>query len=305
MYNPDDEDQMSMQGAPTQTMMPPVAPPPPAFNPASGLPPAPVQQPISPPANSMPPPSPQNELQDYLAQQKAGMQKYGPEQQMAVEQAIAKNRQGLIPNLANAGAGFADAIMQGVARAGPGNFQANLQNRVNQNETGYREAMKNAQTGKMAQMKQEMELAQMDPESPLSKLAQRSASPLLTSLGLSPEEIKQMPASLIGEAQTKHLSLEEIRAKAAEAKALHELQAGTAGASLAQIHAHQTAEENAAAAALKQHGDEFKAAHPIASGIQSLLGAGEPSTGPLGAETVKNGKTYEWSPSTGKYHLKQ
>lgn len=229
IFNPYDVDQgdtMTARGipsAPPMPVLPPVptpAPPPIPFKPQGGLPPPPPQPQIAPP----PPPqsSDQNDLSAFLAQQKAGLNKYGPDQQMAVEQDILKRRRGFGQTAGNAMTGLADALMQGVARAGPSNFQSNLNARNDKTEEGMRSAMKDANAGTIAKMKAEMEISQNDPTSPLSKLAQRSASPLLKQLGLTDAEIKDMPASLIADAQTKRLSLEEIRAKSEETKALRE-----------------------------------------------------------------------------------
>ena len=232
----------------------------PAFNPKAGLPPSPPPStPAAPVGSPSSPIGPDPMLQNYLADQRSQLNRYGPEEQMALEQAIQKQRTGFLPNLANAGAGFADAIMQGVARAGPSNFQSNLQNRIDKTQEGQREAMKTAQTGNLARMKQEMELAQIDPSTPISRMAQRSASPLLKRVGLSDDEIRNMPASLIGEAQTRQLSLEEIRAKMDETKALreqtHEFQMGELGLkrdTLAATEANQRAEQRTKQATLRE-----------------------------------------------------
>lgn len=233
-YEVDQGDTSTIKGIPQPSpipampLVPPATPTGPVFNPKAGIPPV---QPL--PASTTPSNGIQNQTQDdlaaFLAQQRTGMNKYGPDQQMAVEQDILNRRRGLGANLANAGAGLADALMQGVARAGPSNFQANLQNRMDKTDEGLRSAYQNAQAGKMAQMKQDMELSQMDPTSPLSRLAQRTSKPTLSGMGLSDDEISQMPASLISEATTKRLTLEEIRSKAEEARALHEQTAAYQG----------------------------------------------------------------------------
>lgn len=218
------------RGIPSAPPMPELPPAPPAghvFNPKISLP-TPPPPPLPPPPAAAAPIAPappiggQNDLSNYLAQQNEGLSKYGPEQQMAVEQDILKRRQGFPQVAGNAMTGFADALMQGVARAGPSNFQQNLQNRNDKTEEGMRSAMEKANTSKMAQMKMQRDLAQDDPGSPLSRAAQRAAAPLFKSLGMTDDEIASIPASLAAQAQTNRLSLEEIRAKAEETRALRE-----------------------------------------------------------------------------------
>lgn len=291
----DDEQMTLAQPPPMQSIQPPAEEAPPTPSPARPLP-------------GMPPHVTPDALQQFLAQQKAGFAKYGPEQQIAQQEALNRQRSGLVPTLARATGGFADALMQGVARAGPSNFEANITNQQNKLAGETMDTMRNAQAGKSAQMQQEMKLSMDDPKSAISGVAQKSEAQTLLKLGWTDDQIKQASANTIGEATKNGLGYFEAKAKADEAKALHEMQAGTAAASLKQIHEHQTAEEKAAADALALRKKENEISHPFATGIHDLLNpdtTAQAPTGPLGATTIKNGKTYEWSPSTGKYHLKQ
>jgi hypothetical protein len=274
------------------------------FDATGGLPPpnpAPAPAPVAPPPPVAPP---QPDWQTPL-QNKASLQQFSPEKQMAVEQEILKRRQSIPQVAGNAMTGFADALMQGVARAGPGNFQANLQSRNAATETGMREASKNFQTGKVAQLQKEMELSQQDATSPLSRSAQRSNHSTLAGLGLSEDEINQMPASVIAEATTKRLSLEDIRVKAQEARELHRLTFGQAKETLAEAKRRNAAEERQHAEELATRNKEYATSHPIATAVQGVIGPKEPEVGPEGAETVRDGKTYEWSPISKAYHLKK
>jgi hypothetical protein len=205
-----DVSQLPVAGATPQPPQPQIP-----FNKASGLPP-PVPAPTNAPTLPPTPPNPvsdtsQDDLQAQLGGYKADMAKYGPEQQMAVEQAILKQRTGFGPNLANAGAGLADALMS--AGGGQGRFQENLQNRTNQTQTGMREAMKTAQTGKTAQIEQEMKLSSIDPTSPLSKIAQKAHESTLLTAGVPKAAIPFMPASLIAEIGNKNVTLLDDRIK--------------------------------------------------------------------------------------------
>lgn len=157
--------------------------------------------------------SAQDALNQLLSQQKEGLGKYGPEQQMAVQKALIEGRTGLGPSLARAGGGLADAIMQGVARAGPSHFQENITNQQNQLAGEQMGTMKEAQAGKMAQMKAQMQLSQEDPNSPLSKIAQQAEGPTLISLGAKKEDVAKMPASLIGDFLAKKVTLTEALAR--------------------------------------------------------------------------------------------
>lgn len=198
-----------IQGAPPMPTLPPIGtPPPPIAPPVSPQPQAPA---LVPPSASSP--SGSNDLQDFLSKQNAGLDKYGPEQQMAVEQDILKRRHGLGSITGNAMTGFADALMQGVARAGSSNFQQNLQNRNDKTEEGMRTAMQNAQTGKVAQLNQQMKLGEIDPNSPLSKMAQKANASTLMEAGVPAKAIPFMPASLISDIGTKNITLLDDRVK--------------------------------------------------------------------------------------------
>lgn len=209
--------------APPMPMAPqpmPQLPQGPTFNPKAVAPPVSVP-PIVPQVAPIPtapiPDNSQADLQGQLGGYKAGLSKYGPEQQLAVEEAITKGRRGLGRGLVNAGAGFGDVLVS--LGGGRSNFQNNLENTMDKTEEGIRSSYERANTNSMAKMKAEMELAQMDPLSPISRSAQRANRSTLEGLGLTEDEIASMPASLIGEATTKRLSLEDIRSKAALAEA--------------------------------------------------------------------------------------
>jgi len=199
--------------APPMPVMPPTPPPAPAFNPQAGLPPPPAP-PMPPPAVMPTPPQPvQDDLSNYYGQKKAALEKYGPEQQMAVEEAIMKGRRSPGAIAGNAMTGLADALMQGVARAGPSNFQQNLQGRQDKTEEGYRSAMEKAQTGKMAQTSAQMKLDENDPKSLPSLAAQRANMSTLVAAGVPKEAIPFMPASLISDIGTKNITLMDDRQK--------------------------------------------------------------------------------------------
>lgn len=122
----------------------------PGANPPGVTPPqAPIGVPSTPPVvGTPPPPPPDNDPESKIAdshpgndallkdiQSKEGqIDKYGPDQQKAVMDMIAKEQGGLGTKIGQAGSTLADGIMQGVARAGnPGfakQYNENLQNKI-------------------------------------------------------------------------------------------------------------------------------------------------------------------------------
>jgi hypothetical protein len=124
--------------------------------------------------------------------------------------------------------------MQGVARAGSSNFQSNLQGRLDKSDEAQRSALEKQQSGGLAKMKQEMELAQMDPASPISRSTQRAHMATLKSMGYTPEDAASISANAMPDVLAKRISLEDIRENARG----HDIQA----------------EQNAIALGLKQQG---------------------------------------------------
>lgn len=254
--NPPDNEIYALTGQQQIPSAPPM-PPPSAqtipFRPTGGLPPPlpPPQTPIGPMMAPTPPTSsPQDDLAAFQAQQRAGMAKYGPEQQMAVEEAIMKGRRSPGAIAGNAMTGLADALMQGVARAGPGNFQSSLQNRQDKTDEGYRNAMGKAQEGKMAQMKQEMELAQQDPTSAISRSIQKAYGPTLKQMpggqNLTDEQIALIPASTMGDISSKKIDLTKALAELANTQSFREASLGMQQATLANTARHEKTEEGIA-----------------------------------------------------------
>lgn len=207
----------------------------PKFNPHSGLPPAPV-------APVMPISAPQTPA-SYLGAQKANLSKYGPEQQLALEQSLLKQRNSLGSKAPVALGGLADSIMQGVARAGSGGFADRIEGRQNAQAKEQMDALKSAGEGNLSRQSAGMKLDEMDPQSPLSKTAQQTWGALLSRNGFKPAQIANMPASSIAA-----LTGQTVEALKAESEA--KMAAATLGLKTqeaAQTAKHQTAEENTAA----------------------------------------------------------
>lgn len=183
---------------------------------------APTQRPLP----GIPPDATQAALQSFQGRQMAGMNKYGPEEQMATRKALTKANSGFLPSLARAGGGFADAIMQGVARAGPSNFQQGITNQHNKTMDDTMSTLKDAQTGKMAQIQTETKMSMDDPTSPMSQVAKNAQRPTLLKLGWTDEQINQVSGNTAEEAAKSGLGFAEIQSKEKLAEATLE-QTGT------------------------------------------------------------------------------
>lgn len=203
------------------------------------------------PLPGIPPEGTQDALNSFLSQQKAGLEKYGPEQQLAVQNDLIKQRQGLGNRIATGLAGFGDDLIRagGGGDAGHQQRMMDQQNQLAQEKMG---TMEKAQTGKMAQMKAEMELSQNDPTSPLSKIAQNSERPLLQKLGWNDTQIGKVSATMIQDAVKNNLTYEDVQAKYGLEKEIHEETVGLQRQ------------------ALGQKGSQFNAEHPILSRIAGL-----------------------------------
>src|SRR6202142_58334 len=240
--------------------------PPIKFNPQAGLPPAPAPQA---PLNVDP-----NAITNYLSQQKAALGKYGPEQQMAVSNDILGRQNGVRGTIANAGAGLADALMQGVARAGNPGFQQNLQNRQDKQAELQLNALKGAREANVQNVEQGSKLDAMDPNSAQSKAAQASQGLFLSALGFDPKTISKMSAAQIPEAIStiKDLGIKDRELAVAKFKAQIEAN------DLKEKSRHNVAEESAKNRELA----ETKKEH----GVQAGLKGEEIKTGELEKEAA-------------------
>jgi len=187
---------LKLSQEPHQMVDPNNIPPPTAplqFNPRAGLPPAPAQ-----PAPVAPSPvgAPQgNPVADYISQQKSQIDKYGPEQQLAVQNQLMQQRQGLGGKLPVALGGLADSIMQGVARAGNPGFAGRIQDQQNKLAEEKLGTMEKAGQQNLQQTEAKMKLDAIDSSSALSAAKQQAYTPLLTKLGYSKATINKMSAS--------------------------------------------------------------------------------------------------------------
>lgn len=252
-YDVNSGDTMTVRGVPSVPPMPtmPVQSTDTGFKANSGLPLLPPVQPISSrQSNSVPPPTGgQNDLSAFLAQQKSELNKYGPEQQMAVQQDII-NRQNTLRNRATQGlAGFGDALISISGHESPG-FMKSMQDKQAAQGAAQMSTMQNAQAGKIAQLNQQMKLGEADPSSPLSRMAQKANESTLVAAGVPKQAISFMPASLISDIGTKNITLMDDKQKIALEQAYRMaglgLQADTLKATVANQQAgrqHEAAKE--------------------------------------------------------------
>lgn len=130
-----------------------------------------------------------NDLQGYIGQQQGQLDKWSPDKEAAVIQNVSEGyrKPGFIASEGLAGLG--DAIMQGVARAGPGqSLNAVMRNKEN--------AIKNTsdqfahlQEGNTKNMAAKMALDKMNPNSALSKSATPILEATLRSMGIPEDQI--------------------------------------------------------------------------------------------------------------------
>jgi len=191
-----------MVGEEEKMGLPPVQPqvPPIQFNPASGMPPQTPQMPVQAP----------NPINRYLDTQKTQLNKFGPEEQLALSQNLVKQRQSLPAKGAVALGGLADTLSR--VGGGNSNFMGSIQDQQNRLAGEQTSALEKAGTQNIARTEANQKLDAMDPRSELSKVAQQTWGPLLAQNGFKPDQIANMPASSI--AALTGQSVEALKAKA-------------------------------------------------------------------------------------------
>lgn len=251
-----------MPGEEEKMGLPPVQPqvPPIQFNPQAGLPPTPPMAPQT-PIQAL------NSPQNYLGAQKAQLNKFGPEQQLALSQNLINQRQSLPQKGAVALGGIADALTR--VGGGQSNYGGQIQEQQNKLAGEQVGALEKAGTQNIARTEANQRLDAMDPRSPLSKVAQQTWGPLLAQNGFKPEQIANMPAASIAALTGQSVEALKAKAEAEMAKATLGLKTQEA----AQTAKHQTAEEGIAkqAADLKTKEDQFNTLKSLTSPTNALL----------------------------------
>lgn len=191
----------------TSTQQAPVNMPPPLAA-AASLPspsPAPMSTPppIAPPSQKLPgmPDSvTPDQIASYLGTQKNSLDKYGPEAQMNLQKSLNARRDSLGYRATDAGKGFADALMMGVAGAGNPNWQGQFENQENQYSKDQMDTLRGANEAQFKTTEAKMNLEKMDPNSQLSKTSQQAYGPLFQKLGYPPNKLQGMSAANIDSA---------------------------------------------------------------------------------------------------------
>lgn len=111
-----------------------------------------------------------DELAPHLKAREAQVDKFGPEQEAQVMDSLRKGYQKPGFLASEGAAGLGDAIMQGVARAGSGNFLNTVERNKEQQLTQVPQEMKQLREGNLQGMKEKMALQQLNPNSTLNNI---------------------------------------------------------------------------------------------------------------------------------------
>lgn len=261
------------------SQLPGALPPPPAFNPNAGMPPPP-------PLPGMPPSVTPDDFKQFQAQQQAGLNKYGPEQQIAVQNDIINRQNSLPSRLGQAGAGFADALMAVGGKQSPG-FMKAMQDKQAAQGVAQMGTMEKAQTGQMTKMQAEMKLAEQDPASPISRMAQKAYGSTLKNMpggeSLTDAQIALIPASTMADISSKKIDLTKALAEIENTQAFREASIGMQRASLANTARHERTEEGISQGAKQQEAAKTLAGRGIMSTLANMIPgtAGHAATGIL------------------------
>lgn len=154
------------------------------------------------------------------------------------------------------------------------------------------------------------QLQSRDPSSPYSKVIQNSNRQLLKSMGAKDSDIAAMSADavndVVGHQVTLQDALERIKQEGTYQRGMLGVQEEAQKTRRAEAETRgKEAEKNALEEVTK--GSKIPFVGPSHSQKEAAFGKlgklGGLDKGPLGETTVRNGKTYIWSPTSGAYHL--
>lgn len=256
---------LNAQSLPPPEAEPAPAPETPAPKPAVAMQPSALtQKAVNPrPLPGMPADVTPDELQGYLNQQRATLNKYSPDRQFDTEQAILKSRSGLGSAIARGGATFADAVMQGVAGAGNPGFakaQAERETELANEATG---ALERARKGSIEQLEAGQKIDLQDPKSAMSKVYQQAFAPVFSKMGYDPASVLKMPASQINTVADLGVRYADAQTQLEFKKAMLQVQTLTEMANMQ----NQQVER-------KQAEDKLAAEHPVQKALGMLGGSG-------------------------------
>lgn len=209
------------------------------------------------------------QLPDYIKGQEQQVDKFGPDQQKAVLDMIQKEQGGLGARLGRAGTGFADAIMQGVARAGPGQFQKNFQENQNNQLDRQAAAIPQLQEMNAKNMAAKQALEGKSAATPLGAADAKAAQFLAKQLwpNISAQQlaaISQNPDAL-SKILPEGVDLKKALADVEASTAFRNAQLALQGATLANTTAHQKTDEE-----LRRQEQALQ--HPIQNAVKGFMG---------------------------------
>lgn len=268
------------EAVPPQTVATPPVPTPTAPNPANMAAPGAIQAKAANPRPlpGMPADVTADDLEKYLSQQREAINKYSPDRQFAQEQAGLRARSGLLGGLPAAGATFADAIMQGVARAGSGGFAQRQQEQANQLAQEAAGAIERGRKGTLEQIEATQKIDMQDPRSTISQITQRAYGPIFQKMGYSPDAVGKMPASQLNTLADLGVRYADAQTQLELKKAMLQVQTLTAQANMQNQRAERAEAET-----------KLRAEHPVLAALGKLgTGATSQMQAPIFA---KNGET--------------
>lgn len=252
------------------------------------------------------------DLESYIADQTAQIDKYGPEQEKAVMDSIIKQRGSLGRGIAHAGATFADALMQGVAGAGNPGFARNLdENQARIDEMRLKEPQ-TEQAMNAQNMGAKERLAGMSSKSPLGASQTAPLAAFFKRAGVPESEIAKMlanPAAARAVVEP-FASVMTAEDKLKMETMLRELELNQRGEQMRGTLANQQEQQDLAEK--KAQADAAEKLSKLGMIGRNITNRDEAAklkelsegTGPFGKETVRKGKVYIWSPISHKYHPK-
>lgn len=219
------------------------------------------QEPNQKVTNSHPGLSPEqnDKLLQYVQGQQQQVDKFGPDQQKAVMDMIAREQGGIGTTLARMGSGLADGIMQGVARAGNPGFQKQFDDNLINKERMQAETVPQLQEMNAKNMTAKQNLAGLSNATPLGGTEAKAAQFLAKQLwpNITPQQlaaIGQNPQALKG-ILPEGVDLQKALAEIANTAEFRRESLENQRLGLEQTGAHQAAETTQGAAkALESRG---------------------------------------------------
>lgn len=258
----------------------------------------------APPMPGMPADVTPDELERYLQRAKQSYGQYGAGPQLDTAMGLIKSRTGPLSSLANAGAGFADALMQGVARAGNPGFQKNLQDRQQGVYNDVTGAVKGAHDTAQGDIKADIELDSKNPASPMSRAVQKAYASTLIAAGIPKDQVQNVSADLAGDISAKRITLEDAlaRMKLENTYRMGELnlQGLTAQANIANQQAtrRESAAGKLADRGLWRRSADYLTGNPATKALEGEITAG--TTGTFEPDVMRFAQTHNITPEQAK-----